>query len=274
MLKSRAITVTFRFYIGLAMAAVVGALVAAIGSNSADPVISRVVGPLSVGWKGGIGDHFAYTVLLGLAVAAAFLAALFTAFRDADPSAEAQIAHLDAVPLTRAPIGTNYWPIVSVFGTAALLVGLAVSNRSLALAGAVLLGAAAFMWTARAWAERATGDGTTNVELYHQITEPLRLPIVALLLVGFMAVGFSRVLLALPNRTSSSAVFAVVAALLFAGAAFVAFRPRLKRAAVIIALVVLGVVIIEVAIIVAINGSRDFEPHQSVGVEQPAGQGG
>jgi hypothetical protein len=274
MFNTRAITVTFRFYIALAAAGVVGALVAAIGSNSADPIISRVIGPLSVGWKGGIGDHFAYTVLLGLAVSATFLAVLFTAFRDADPSSEAQIAGLDDVPLTRAPRGANYWPVVSVFSVATMLVGLAVSNRGLALAGAVVLGAAAFMWTARAWGERATGDDTDNLELYQQMTEPLRLPIVAVLLVGFMAVGFSRVLLALPNRTSSAAVFGLVAALMFAGAAFIAFRPRLKRSAVIIALVVLGVVIIEVAIITAIHGSRDLEPHQPAGTEQPAGQGG
>jgi hypothetical protein len=274
MLKTRAITVTFRFYFGLALAGVVGALTAAIGSNSADPIISRVIGPLSVGWKGGVGDHFAYAVLLGLAVAAAFLAGLFTAFRDADPSAEAQIAQLDTVPLTQAPIGANYWPVISVFALGLLLVGLAVSNRSLALAGAVVLGAAAFMWTTRAWAERATADGSTNIELYHQVVEPLRLPIVAVLLVGAMAIGFSRVLLALPNKNSSAAVFGLMAALMFAGAAFVAFRQRLNRSAVIIALVVLGVVIIGVAIVVGIHGSRDLKPEPPAGQEQPVGQGG
>jgi hypothetical protein len=269
MLKTRAITVTFRFYFGLALAGVVGALTAAIGSNSADPIISRVIGPLSVGWKGGVGDHFAYAVLLGLAVAAAFLAGLFTAFRDADPSAEAQIAQLDTVPLTQAPIGANYWPVISVFALGLLLVGLAVSNRSLALAGAVVLGAAAFMWTTRAWAERATADGSTNIELYHQVVEPLRLPIVAVLLVGAMALGFSRVLLA-----AELFLFGLMAALMFAGAAFVAFRQRLNRSAVIIALVVLGVVIIGVAIVVGIHGSRDLKPEPPAGQEQPVGQGG
>ena len=126
MLKTRAITVTFRFYVALALAGVAGAITAALGSNTDDPVISRVVGPLSVGWKGGIGDHLAYSVLLGLAVVASFLAALFTAFRDADPSAEAQVVDLDEVPLTRAPIGANYGPVISVFGVITVLIGLAL----------------------------------------------------------------------------------------------------------------------------------------------------
>ena len=273
MLKTRAITVTFRLYVSLALAATFGALIAALGSNSADPIVSRVVGPLSVGWKGGIGDHLAYTVLLGVAVVTAALAGLFTAFRDADPAAEAQIAQLDEVPLTRAPLGANYWPVISVFSVVNVLIGLAMSSRSLALTGAVVLGASVFMWTARAWAERATGDDTANLELYQQVTEPLRLPVVATLLVGIMAIGFSRVLLALPSRISSAVVFAVVAGVMFAGAALIAFRPKISRSVLILVLFVLGLAVIAGGIIGAISGSRAFEKHEPATQEQPAGEG-
>ena len=114
MLRSRAIPVSFRFYIGFATAALVGAIVAALGTNDGDPIIDRVIGPLTIGWKGGIGDHLAYGVLLGVAVAAGFVGIVLTAFREADASAVAQVVDLEAAPLTRAPLGANYWPIVSV----------------------------------------------------------------------------------------------------------------------------------------------------------------
>ena len=273
MLKSRAFTVTLRLYLGFAVLAVVGSVAAAIGSSN-DPIIDRVVGPLSVGWKGGVGDHLSYTVLLGLAVVSAFLGALFTAFRDADPSAEAQIADLDTVPLTRAAVGTSYWPVITGFSAVTVLIGLAVSSRPLAFAGAVVLGASAFMWTVRAWAERATGSETANVELYRQVSEPLRLPILALVLVAVMVIGFSRVLLALPNTKGSAAVFGIVATLVFVIAAVIAFRPKLSRSAIVLVLFVFGVLVVVGGIIGAIHGSRPFEKHEPAGQEQPAGEGG
>ena len=273
MLKSRAVTVTFRFYVGLAAIAVVGAVAAAIGSSD-DPIIDRVIGPLSVGWKGGVGDHLAYTVLLGLAVVSALLGGLFTAFRDADPSAEAQIAHLDAVPLTRAPVGASYWPVIGAFSVVTLLIGLALSSRPLALAGAVVLGSTAFMWTVRAWAERATGDDTANVDLYRQVTEPLRLPILALVLVGVMVIGFSRVLLALPTTKGSAAVFGLVATAVFIGAAVIAFRPRLSRSSITLILFVFGILLVVSGIIGAVHGTRSFEKHEPADQEQPTRAGG
>jgi hypothetical protein len=272
MLKSRAVTVTFRFYVGFAAVAVVGAVAAAIGSST-DPVIDRVIGPLSVGWKGGVGDHLAYTVLLGVGAVSALLGGLFTAFRDADPSAVAQIAHLEDVPLTRAPVGTSYWPVVGAFSVVTMLIGLSLGSRPLALAGAAVLGATAFMWTARAWAERATGDDTANVELYRQVTEPLRLPVLALVLIGVMVIGFSRVLLALPTK-GSAAVFGLVAAAVFIGAAIIAFRPKLSRSAITLILFVFGILLVVSGIIGAVHGTRSFEKHEPAGQEQPTGGGG
>jgi len=228
MLKSRAITVTFRFYVGLAVFGVLAALAAAIGSSD-DSLMNKVIGPLSVGWKGGIGDHLAYTVFLGLAVVSAGLAGLFTAFRDADPQAEAEIAHLEDVPLTRAPIGTSYWPVVGAFAVATTLIGLALSSRPLALAGAVAIGATALMWTVRAWAERATGSERANVELYQQVTEPFRLPLLALVLVAAMVISFSRLLLALPSTRASAVVFGLVALMVSAVVTVIALLPKLSR---------------------------------------------
>ena len=275
MLRSRAIPVSFRFYIGFATAAVVGAIVAALGSNDSDAVVNRVLGPLTIGWKGAVGDHLAYAVLLGVAVAAGFVGIVLTAFREADASAVAQVVDLEAAPFTRAPLGANYWPIVSVFALAVLLIGLSISSQNLAIAGGIALGAAALMWTMRAWAERATGNEQANVQLYRQLVEPIRLPVLSILLIGILAIGFSRVLLALPNTKSSAAVFGVVALVFLLGAIGVALKPRISRSIIVLLLFGLGLAIVVGGIVGAAMGHREFHKHEiePAGQQAPAGEG-
>ena len=273
MLKSRAITVSFRFYMSLSAAALLGALVAALSSNDTNALINRVIGPISIGWKGAVGDHLAYTLLLGVAVVSATIGILLTAFRDADASALAEVAQTDMVPLTRAPRGASYWPIFAAFSAAAVLIGLAISSRGLALAGAGLLAASVVVWTLRSWAERATGDDLANLELYQQLVEPLRLPVLALVLVAVMVIGFSRVLLTLPSKSSSVIVFGAFGVVVLIGAIAIAIKPRISKTATVLVLFVLGLLIIAGGIIGAINGPREFERHQVPGQEAPAGEG-
>jgi hypothetical protein len=272
MLKSRAVTVSFRFYFGLSLTALVMAVVAAISSES-DPLMNRIVGPLSMGWKGGVGDHIAYTVLVGVAIVSGFLGVLLTAFRDADATPEAEIVGLEAVPLTRAPVGANYWPLATAFAVAIVLIGLATGNRELALAGGGLVAVAAFVWTVRSWAERATGDDRANVEAYERLVEPLRLPIVAAFLVAVLVLGISRVLLALP-KDASVAVFGILGLVFLVGSAFIALRPKVERSLIVVLLFVLALLVIGGGIIAAAKGSREFEHHEGPGLERPAGQEG
>jgi hypothetical protein len=274
MLKSRAITVSFRFYGGLSAAALFGALVAALASNTSDSLINRTIGPLSIGWKGSVGDHLAYTVLLGVAVVSGFVGILLTAFRDGDASAQAEVVQLDSVPLTRAPVGASYWPIIAAFAVAVLLIGLSISSRGLALAAAAVLGVSVVTWTLRAWAERATGDDRTNLELYQQVLEPMGLPAMSLLLVGAMVIGFSRVLLTLPTKTSSVAVFGLLGVVVLLGSIGIALKPRISKSALTLILFVFGLVIIVSGVIGAARGSREFEVHETPTTEVPAGQGG
>jgi MFS family permease len=275
MLRSRAIPVSFRFYIGFAVAALFGAIVASLGTNDSDPIVDRVIGPLTIGWKGGVGDHLAYSVLLGVAVAAGFVGIVLTAFREADASAVAQVVDLEAAPLTRAPIGANYWPIVSVFALAVVLIGLSISSQNLAIAGGIALAAAALMWTLRAWAERATGNEQANVQLYRQMVEPIRLPVLSIILIGIVAIGFSRVLLALPNTKSSAAVFGVVALVFLLGAVGVALKPRISRSIIVLLLFGLGLAIVVGGIVGAALGHREFHKHEiePAGQQAPAGEG-
>jgi len=95
-------------------------------------------------------------------------------------------------------------------------------------------------------------------------------------LIGLLAVGFSRLLLALPNTKSSAAVFGVVALVFLLGAVAVALRPRISRSAAVLLLFVVGLAVITAGIIGAAKGHREFEKHEipPAGEEAPAGEGG
>ncbi len=243
MFKSRTITITMRFYGAFFIVALIGAYLVGVTSHH-EQIIDQVIGPLTIGWKGGVGNHLAYTLVLGVAIVAGALGVVFTALRDADATAQAEAIELDAVPVSRAPSGTNYWPVITAFSVGTILVGLAISSRPLALAAAIVLGASVVMWTIRAWAERATGDDRINLELYRQIAEPMRLPITAFILVAVVIVGFSRVLLTLPNKHASTAVFGIIGVLILGGCIVVALRPKISRSAITLILFVLGLAII------------------------------
>ena len=57
---------------------------------SGNGAIDAIVGPLTLGYKGGVGDHLGYAVLLGFSVNMAGLGVASLAFRDADAEALAQ----------------------------------------------------------------------------------------------------------------------------------------------------------------------------------------
>src|SRR5690606_3925243 len=128
-------------------------------------LIATFTGPLTVGWKGAVGNHAGYAIWLSMAVVAGFLAFLLVAFRAADPEAVAQVAHTDSVPLTRAPAGASFLPVVGAFALGVVAIGW-ILNRTVFYAGLVLLAAVVGTWTIRAWADRATGDDETNRQIY------------------------------------------------------------------------------------------------------------
>ncbi len=257
LLRSRMLTPAFRFFAALAALGFIGAFLQAFTSDQ--PFIDAVLGPLTGGWKGGVGNHLAYTVLVAVGVLAATLGGLFLAFRDADPEAEAQVLHTESVPLTRAPYGTNFLPLVATFGMGILVIGL-VTDIKVILTGAALLVMVTFVWTLRAWAERATGDPEVNAEIYSNFIEPVRVPILAALIVGGVAIGLSRVLLAV-SETGAVAVFGVVGAVFLLGAALVAARPQISKNLVTIILFIVAIVVIAAGITAAVIGQRDIEHH-------------
>lgn len=259
MLSSRMFTTAFRFFAGLAVFSLLAAFV--VGVASADqPWMDRIIGPLSMGWKGGIGDHFAYAFFVGLFAVAAAIAGILVAFRDADPEAEAQVVHTETVPLTRAPAGVNYLPALGALGFVLLLIGLATESTGLAFASVAILVVVAFVWTLRAWAERATGDDHTNAELYHRFIDPFRVPVVSIIAIAVVAIGLSRVLLAV-SKVASVWVFGLVALLFFCVAVLLALKPSSAKWVTTALVVLAATAIIAAGIAGAVIGERDIEHH-------------
>src|ERR671923_89391 len=152
------------------------------------------LGPLSVGYKGGVGDHFGYGVLLTAAVLSLFLGFVATAVRDAEAQAVAQVAGTDTVPAV-TPAGTSYWPAVTAFGVALVVIGL-VSAPVLFVFGLIVLGIVLVEWTVQTWADRATGDPAANREIRNRVMNPIEFPAAGLLGVAVLVVSISRVFLA------------------------------------------------------------------------------
>lgn len=261
MLRSRMLTPAFRYFAALALAAFAAAFVSAVGSSD-QSLIAAISGPLTLGWKGGVGNHVGYTVLVSLAVVSATLAGILIAFRDADPEAEAQVAHTDSVPLTRAPSSTNFLPLVGTFSVGVIILG-QISDRWITWAGIGLLFSVVAVWALRAWAERATGDPEVNKEIYQRFIEPLRVPVLSVIAVAVVVVGFSRVLLAL-SVTGAVVAFGVVGAFFLLAAGLVAARPAITKNALTILLFIGAIVVIAVGLAAAVVGERDFHHAEPV----------
>jgi energy-converting hydrogenase Eha subunit E len=165
--------------------------------------------------------------------------------------------HTDAVPLTRAPVGTNFLPLVGAFAVGVVLIGL-ITNKYVMIAGLALVAMVIGVWTLRSWAERATGDDQVNIELYHRFVEPFRIPVLAVLSIAVIALGISRVLLAVPE-TGAVVVFIAVGCLFLFGAVLLAARPAVTKNVVTIVLFVGALVIIGAGTIAAVHGQRQFE---------------
>ena len=259
MLQSRMFTTAFRFFAGMAIFALLAAFVLGVTSQSGG-LMDRVIGPLTLGWKGGIGNHFGYTFFVSLFAVAAGLAGVLVAFRDADPEAEAQVVHTESVPLTRAPSGSNYLPSLAAFSAILMMIGMGTRSSGLTLGALAVIIATAFIWTLRTWAERATGDDTVNAELYHRFVDPLRTPVVAIVSIAVVAIGLSRVLLAV-SKTGSVIVFGVAALLFFGVATLLALRPKSGRSVATVLVVIGAIAVIAAGIAGAVAGEREIEHH-------------
>ena len=224
-------------------------------------IVDSIIGPLTLGWKGWVGEHVGYSVLMSFSAVMLALGAFQSALRDGDAEATAEIEGIDVadLPAPIGPQGMSIWPLACAFGGGIVVVGLAFSTF-LVYAGAVLLFVGAFEWTARAWSERTTADTAAGVAYREHLMHPVEIPVASVLIIAVIAVAVSRVLLAVPK---SAAVYVIIglAAVVFGLANLLARRPDLKGRVVGVAALVGVLVIIGAGIAGGIAGEREIEEH-------------
>ena len=246
-----------KFLFGFAGFAYLAAFLWADGTGRHKLGMDSLIGPLTFGYKGYVGDHVGYAVFIGLATVALFLGIFLAALRDGDPEAAAQVVGLDTVPEVPAPETVNFWPVVAAFSLGSIALGLAV-GPTLFVIGATGLAITTVEWAVRAWSDRATGDPEVNRSIRNRLMYPVEVPGVAILGIGGLVLAVSRILLALPKYGSYAVFLLVPVAILAVGMLFV-FRPRVSSSVVAAILLVGGLAILAGGVGAAIQGPRAHE---------------
>ncbi len=256
-------TTGFKFFFGLCLALAVAAVVYGYTTGGTH------VGPMSLGWKGGVGDHLGYGVLTALSSVAGFIGLVLITFRDADPDAQANYLGTDTIASAPRVTG-SFWPVVGAFGAATMALGL-VLHTAVFVAGLALCAVVAIEWSMDAWADRATGDPVANKQLRDRIMAPIEIPALGAGMVAIGVLAISRILLSVSANGAVLAAGLVAVAILGTGALYAA-KPRLGKNLVTGIVVVLAVGVLAGGVLAAVEGERDFEIHgeeHSEGTDEP-----
>ena len=219
------------------------------------------LGPVTFGYKGGVGDHLGYALLLSIAAVAFLLGLLAVAIRDADSSAVAQVAGTETAPVVPAPSYGAYWPALGAFALAVTLLGLVISNV-LFIVGFILMLAVGVEWMVLTWSDRATGDPALNHQLRARMMAPFEIPLAAVLIGGGMIAALSRVFLAL---TEHGAVGAAIGGgtVVFVLGIILATRPKLSANLVAAVLTVAAIGVVAGGVVAADHGEVKVEVPES-----------
>jgi hypothetical protein len=226
------------------------------------------VGPLTMGYKGGVGDHFGYGVLVIAGFVSLFLGALSLAVRDAEALAEAQVAGTETVP-PAIPAAPSYWPAVTAFGVALVVIGL-VASPVLFVIGLVALGVVLVEWAVQAWADHATGDPATNRQIRSRLMNPIEFPAAGLLAIGVVVAAFSRLFLSLSADTAVWVGIGITGVIIVIGFFFAA-RPRISANVIVGVLLVAALVVVGLGIAGAVSGEREFHEPGAEGTTHEEG---
>lgn len=224
-----------------------------------DGAVNALLGPLTFGYKGSVGDHVGFAILMGFAVCCLFAGGVTSAFRDGNAEALAEVMQLDAVPAVAAPADLSPWPIVGALGAGVATLGLA-SSSTMFIIGTTIMAVAALEWTVKAWSEQATGDTEVNQAIRNRLMYPVELPIGALTVVVLLGVSASQLLLSL-SKTASWIVLSIGAIAILVTAVVLASMPKLRRSVAIGAIVVGAAAFLVVGVIGALVGPREFKKH-------------
>lgn len=227
-------------------------------------VVNSIIGPLSFGWKGWVGDQLGYATLMGFAGVMAVLGGFQTAFRDGGAetiiplqgeNVSVETADLRVV----TPQGLSYWPIAGALSAALVVIGLAMSKATF-IVGVVLMAVVAIQWVVRAWSERLTSDPVQNEALRTKLMGPINIPIAGVIVIGLVMFLVSRILLALPG-TASVFFIIIAASAIFGIAVLLGSRPDLKRSVTITVLIVGAILLIAGGIAAGMAGRYDGGEH-------------
>jgi hypothetical protein len=248
-------TTGFKYWFGAGMFGLLAAF--AYGVTTSDTgILDTLVGPISAGYKGAVGEHSGYSVLLGFAGVSMVVALLLASWRDADPSSVAEVARSESIPQPTGPRAPAYWPVLGAFAAALVTLGVVV-DAAFVVIGLALVLVVAMEWTITAWADRATVDGSMNRALRSKLFFPVELPVMSLLFIGVFVIAGSRILLAV-SKSGSVAVAGVMATVIFLAAIAFAARPNLSRTIVNGVLTIGALGLLLGGVVAAGAGERDF----------------
>ncbi len=253
-------TTGFKYYFGMGMLFLVTGILYGWTSGGVDwslfpgalgDMYFQLLGAVTMGYKGAVGDHFGYAMLLGAAACVITIGGVLVSFRDADSKPLAEVAGTPEAPVLRPVTTGRYWAPLSAFGAALLVVGFA-TNGWVSLLGAAVLAFLAIEWSMSAWADRTTGDPEVNAAARSKIMSPIEVPVVGALVVAFVGLGVSRLYLAVP-KLGATWLSLVIAGVIFVGAIGLATIPKAGKSlltgiVVLFALAVLGTGVAGVAI--------------------------
>jgi len=214
-----------------------------------------LVGVISSGYKGGVGEHVGYAVLLAMTVLLAALTVFDLKVDDGDADMASARAGSDQPLAVSASPKPSYWGPLTGFGIACAALGVAV-NGAFWILSILTLVVVGLEWTVQAWSDRATGDPGLNSAMRARVLTPLEVPLLSLLAVAVVVVGISRVLLAVP-AAGAVAITAVVAATLF-GVSVALVKGHASRTTISAVAAVGAVALIAGGVVGAASGERDF----------------
>ncbi|MEZ5321493.1 MAG: hypothetical protein R2698_05380 [Microthrixaceae bacterium] len=262
-----------RLYLGLGFGAYLSALLYGIITNGVgsggvvhtlthDGAVDSVLGPLTFGYKGGVGDRYGYVVLMAFAACAFVAAGAALAFRDADSASLAELDDTDHAPAAPPKPRANPWPLVSGFGAVLVVLGLAI-GPTLFVMGITALSVSALEWTVATWADQAAADSDARRIVRSRILFPLELVGAGVLIVGGIVYCFSRLLLSI-HESQAWWVGSIIALVIFVVAVLIGTRPHLSRRVLTTAVVIGAVLVIALGIIGAIRGDVEAGEHAAV----------
>ena len=223
-----------------------------------------LVGVLSFGYKGGVGEHFGYTVLMLLMVATFMLSMVVFFTRDGDAEAMAALVGAETVPQVTPGAGPAYWGPIAAFGAAATMLGLAVSMVFFYLGMATFF-MVLVLWTVEAWADRVTADNEVNRVIRNRTLGPLEVPMIATIGIAAIVLAMSRMFLA-ASHTGAVIIGALFTIVIFGGAVALS-RTTASRKTWTAVLAFGAVAVLGGGVVAAAIGEREIEHEVPVGEE-------